>query len=60
MPTGQVLWGKSGGRYGYSTAIASSRDGRFRAGYSVTSTDAKGEEQPPVTQAIIGAALALG
>ncbi|MFC6018853.1 serine hydrolase domain-containing protein [Plantactinospora solaniradicis] len=59
LPTGEVLWGKSGARWGYSTAIAASRDGTLRAAYSVNSTDAKGETQPAITERIIGAALGM-
>lgn len=59
LPTGEVLWGKSGARYGYSAAVAASRDGSLRAAYSVNSTDAKGEEQPLITQRIIAAALGM-
>ncbi|RKR89086.1 D-alanyl-D-alanine carboxypeptidase [Micromonospora pisi] len=55
----EVIWVKSGSRYGYSSAIAASRDGSFRAAFSITSTDAKGDEQTGVSGAIIGAALAL-
>ncbi|MBF9128464.1 beta-lactamase family protein [Plantactinospora sp. S1510] len=59
LPTGEVLWGKSGARWGYSTAIAASRDGTLRAVYSVNSTDAKGDTQPAITERIIGAALSM-
>jgi D-alanyl-D-alanine carboxypeptidase len=59
LPTGEVLWAKSGARYGYSSAIGGSRDGSFRLVYSVTSTDAKGEGQMSTADAIIYAALGL-
>jgi D-alanyl-D-alanine carboxypeptidase len=59
LPNGEVVWVKTGARYGYSAAIAASRDGTFRVVYSITSTDAKGDGQTTVGQAIIGAALAL-
>jgi D-alanyl-D-alanine carboxypeptidase len=59
LPNGEMLWGKSGARYGYSAAIAATRDGTFRGVYSVNSTDAKGETQPAITQQIIAAALAM-
>lgn len=59
LPSGEVLWVKSGSRYGYSSAIAASRDGTFRVAFSITSTDAKGDEQTRVSGAVIGAALAL-
>ena len=57
LPTGEVLWAKSGARYGYSTAIGASRDGSFRIVYSVTATDAKGEGQMSTADGIIYAAL---
>ncbi|WP_097328046.1 serine hydrolase domain-containing protein [Paractinoplanes atraurantiacus] len=59
LPNGEVLWAKSGARYGYSSAIGASRDGRFRLVYSVTSTDAKGEGQMSTAEGIIHAALAM-
>ena len=59
LPTGEVLWAKSGARYGYSSAIGGSRDGSFRLVYSVTSTDAKGEGQMSTANDIIYAALAM-
>ncbi|MFI6758367.1 serine hydrolase domain-containing protein [Micromonospora sp. NPDC050417] len=59
LPTGEVLWVKSGSRYGYSSAIASSRDGAFRLAFSITSTDAKGDAPTSVSEAVIAAALAL-
>lgn len=59
LPTGEVLWAKSGARYGYSSAIGASRDGRFRLVYSVTSTDAKGEGQMSTADGIIYAALGM-
>jgi D-alanyl-D-alanine carboxypeptidase len=59
LPTGEVIWVKTGSRYGYSAAIAASRDDMFRVAFSITSTDAKGDGQTTVSQAIIGAALAL-
>ncbi|MDG4790682.1 serine hydrolase [Micromonospora sp. WMMD1102] len=59
LPNGEVLWAKSGARYGYSAAIAASEDGRFRAAYSVTSTDAKGDGRNAVTDAITQAMLGL-
>ncbi|MEU8238117.1 serine hydrolase domain-containing protein [Actinoplanes missouriensis] len=59
LPTGEVLWAKSGARYGYSSAIGASRDGGFRLVYSVTSTDAKGEGQTVTAERIIYAALGM-
>ncbi|MGW0210544.1 serine hydrolase domain-containing protein [Streptomyces sp. NPDC003233] len=54
---GRVYWVKSGARYGYSTAIAATRDLSRTLVYSVNSTDAKGEETNPVAQRIVLAAL---
>ncbi|WP_229068466.1 serine hydrolase [Actinoplanes sp. DH11] len=59
LPTGEVFWGKSGARYGYSSAIGGSRDGSFRLVYSVTSTDAKGTGQMTTAEGIIYAALGM-
>jgi D-alanyl-D-alanine carboxypeptidase len=59
LPTGEVLWAKSGARYGYSAAIGGSRDGSFRLVYSVNSTDAKGDGQMSTADDIIYAALAM-
>ncbi|MEU4561825.1 serine hydrolase domain-containing protein [Actinoplanes sp. NPDC023936] len=59
LPTGEVLWAKSGARYGYSSAIGASRDGSFRLVYSVTSTDAKGSGQMSTAEGIIYAALSM-
>ncbi|MFF8407862.1 serine hydrolase domain-containing protein [Streptomyces omiyaensis] len=41
---GREVWGKTGGRWGYNTAIASTRDGSRTLVYSVNSTDAKGQD----------------
>ncbi|MGW2637891.1 serine hydrolase domain-containing protein [Streptomyces sp. NPDC001348] len=54
---GQVYWMKSGGRYGYNTVIAATRNLSRTLVYSVGSTDAKGEEMNPVAQRIALAAL---
>ncbi|WP_197699994.1 serine hydrolase domain-containing protein [Micromonospora rifamycinica] len=59
LPDGDALWIKTGSRYGYLAGIASSRDGRFRVEYSITGTDAKGEELSATAQRVIAAALAL-
>ncbi|MEU7720157.1 serine hydrolase domain-containing protein [Streptomyces tibetensis] len=40
---GREVWGKTGGRWGYNAAIASTRDGSRTLVYSVNSTDAKGQ-----------------
>ncbi|MBO3678456.1 serine hydrolase [Streptomyces sp. NEAU-YJ-81] len=53
---GREVWGKSGGRWGYNTAIASTRDGSRTLVYSVNSTDAKGQEMNEVARNIMVAA----
>ncbi|MFI0791853.1 serine hydrolase [Micromonospora rubida] len=59
LPTGETLWAKTGSRFGYLAAVASTRDGRFRVEYSITATNAKGEELSATAQAVIGAALGM-
>ncbi|MBK3581308.1 beta-lactamase family protein [Streptomyces sp. MBT65] len=54
---GQVYWIKSGARYGYSTAVAATRDLSRTLVYSVGSTDAKGESMNAVAMRIALAAL---
>ncbi|MER5428728.1 serine hydrolase domain-containing protein [Streptomyces sp. NPDC002588] len=54
---GRVYWVKSGARYGYSSAIAATRDLSRTLVYSVNSTDAKSEDANPVVIRIIMAAL---
>ncbi|MGM9347404.1 MULTISPECIES: serine hydrolase domain-containing protein [Streptomyces] len=54
---GQVFWGKSGARYGYSAFIGGTRDLSRTLVYSVNSTDAKGTARNPVADAITAAAL---
>ncbi|WP_069765451.1 serine hydrolase [Streptomyces sp. LUP47B] len=54
---GKVYWVKSGARYGYSSAIAATRDLSRTLVYSVNSTDAKSEDANPVVVRIITAAL---
>lgn len=54
---GKVYWVKSGGRYGYNSAIAATRDLSRTLVYSVNSTDAKSENANPVVVRIITAAL---
>ncbi|MFG2728710.1 serine hydrolase domain-containing protein [Streptomyces canus] len=54
---GKVYWVKSGGRYGYNSAIAATRDLSRTVVYSVNSTDAKSEDANPVIVRIITAAL---
>ncbi|MGC4807995.1 serine hydrolase domain-containing protein [Micromonospora sp. DT233] len=59
LPNGEILWAKTGSRYGYLAAVASTRDGRFRVEYSITATNAKGEELSRTAQAVITAALGM-
>ncbi|MFI9642714.1 serine hydrolase domain-containing protein [Micromonospora sp. NPDC051925] len=59
LPDGETLWIKTGSRYGYLAAVASTRDGRFRVEYSITGTDAKGEELGLTAQRVITATLGL-
>ncbi|MFF1719592.1 serine hydrolase domain-containing protein [Streptomyces sviceus] len=54
---GKVYWVKSGGRYGYNSALAGTRDLSRTLVYSVNSTDAKSEDANPVVVRIITAAL---
>ncbi|MFJ9100440.1 serine hydrolase domain-containing protein [Streptomyces sp. NPDC102405] len=54
---GKVYWVKSGARYGYSSAVAATRDLSRTLVYSVNSTDAKSEDANPVVVRIITAAL---
>ncbi|MET9345096.1 serine hydrolase domain-containing protein [Streptomyces termitum] len=44
---GREVWGKTGGRWGYNAAIASTRDGSRTLVYSVNATDAKGQGTNP-------------
>lgn len=53
----KVYWIKSGARYGYSTAVAATRDLSRTFVYSVNSTDAKGTDMNPVAERIVMAAL---
>ncbi|MFF8293414.1 serine hydrolase domain-containing protein [Streptomyces sp. NPDC016309] len=54
---GREVWGKSGGRWGYNAAIASTRDGSRTLVYGVNSTDAKGQGMNQVAQDIMVAAF---
>ncbi len=54
---GTEIWGKSGGRWGYNTIIAATRDLSRTLVYSVNSTDAKGRVMNPVAARVIGAAF---
>ncbi|MFI8166668.1 serine hydrolase domain-containing protein [Streptomyces sp. NPDC085931] len=53
---GREVWGKTGGRWGYNAAVASTRDGSRTLVYSVNSTDAKGPEMNRVAEHLMVAA----
>ncbi|MGW0498827.1 serine hydrolase domain-containing protein [Streptomyces sp. NPDC003007] len=53
---GREVWGKTGGRWGYNAAIASTRDGSRTLVYSVNSTDAKGQGMSRTAENIMVAA----
>ncbi|MFD4860468.1 serine hydrolase domain-containing protein [Streptomyces atratus] len=50
---GREVWGKTGGRWGYNTAIAATRDLSRTLVYSVNATDAKGEGMNPTAMNIV-------
>ncbi|MEU0675333.1 serine hydrolase domain-containing protein [Streptomyces sp. NPDC006172] len=50
---GREVWGKTGGRWGYNAAIASTRSGSRTLVYSVNSTGAKGQDMNAVAQNIM-------
>ncbi|MCK8433589.1 beta-lactamase family protein [Streptomyces sp. D2-8] len=50
---GREVWGKTGGRWGYNAAIASTRDGSRTLVYSVNSTDAKGQDMNRTAEALM-------
>ncbi|MEU1313310.1 serine hydrolase domain-containing protein [Streptomyces cinnamoneus] len=51
-----VVWGKTGGRYGYLNGFGATRDLSRTLVYSVNATDAKSEARNPVVGRIIAAA----
>ncbi|MFE0777138.1 serine hydrolase domain-containing protein, partial [Streptomyces sp. NPDC058861] len=53
---GREVWGKTGGRWGYNAAIASTRDGSRTLVHSVNSTDAKGLDTAPTVLNVMVAA----
>jgi D-alanyl-D-alanine carboxypeptidase len=55
---GTVYWIKSGSRYGYSAALAATRDLGRTLVYSVDATDAKGDDMNAVARRVVMAALA--
>ncbi|NEA65425.1 serine hydrolase domain-containing protein [Streptomyces sp. SID12488] len=56
-PDGTEVWLKSGGRWGYNSVIAATRDLSRTLVYSVNSTDAKGQGLNPVAARIAQAAF---
>ncbi|MFG2680057.1 serine hydrolase domain-containing protein [Streptomyces sp. NPDC048392] len=54
---GEIFWGKSGSRYGYSALVGGTRDLSRTLVYSVNATDAKSAEPNPVLDRITAAAL---
>ncbi|MEW2608674.1 serine hydrolase domain-containing protein [Streptomyces sp. NPDC047880] len=54
---GREVWGKTGGRWGYNAAIASTRDGSRTLVYSVNSTDAKGQDMNRTAESLMVAAF---
>ncbi|MER5613216.1 serine hydrolase domain-containing protein [Streptomyces sp. NPDC002215] len=54
---GREVWGKTGGRWGYNTVVAATRDLSRTLVYSVNSTDAKGDGMNPTAMNIVVAAF---
>ena len=54
---GREVWGKTGGRWGYNTIIAATRDGSRTLVYSVNSTDAKGSDMSRIGLNLMTAAF---
>ncbi|MFD8689686.1 serine hydrolase domain-containing protein [Streptomyces sp. NPDC059651] len=54
---GRQVWGKTGGRWGYNTAIAATRDLSRTLVYSVNSTDAKGLDMNATALDVVVAAF---
>ncbi|MYV55552.1 serine hydrolase domain-containing protein, partial [Streptomyces sp. SID3212] len=54
---GRQVWGKTGSRWGYTTAIAATRDLSRTLVYSVNATDAKGEGMNPRALSLMVAAF---
>ena len=54
---GRQVWGKSGGRWGYNSAIGSTRDLSRTLVYSVNSTNAKGQDTNRTVRDLIVAAF---
>ncbi|WP_406455365.1 beta-lactamase family protein [Streptomyces sp. NBC_00876] len=54
---GREVWGKTGGRWGYNTAVAATRDLSRTLVYSVNSTDAKGQDMNATAMGVVVAAF---
>ncbi|MFD5870271.1 serine hydrolase domain-containing protein [Streptomyces sp. NPDC060322] len=54
---GREVWGKTGGRWGYNTVVAATRDLSRTLVYSVNSTDAKGQDMNATAMDIVVAAF---
>lgn len=54
---GREVWGKTGGRWGYNTAVVATRDLSRTLVYSVNATDAKGKVTNPTAMDIVVAAF---
>ncbi|MFE9821464.1 serine hydrolase domain-containing protein [Streptomyces sp. NPDC005791] len=54
---GREVWGKTGGRWGYNTAVAATRDLSRTLVYSVNSVDAKGHDRNATAMDIVVAAF---
>ncbi|MET7310455.1 serine hydrolase [Streptomyces sp. NPDC005134] len=54
---GREVWGKTGGRWGYNTAVVATRDLSRALVYSVNATDAKGEGMNATAMNIVVAAF---
>ncbi|GHD19261.1 peptidase [Streptomyces violarus] len=59
MLGGREVWGKTGGRWGYNTAIAATRNGSRTLVYSVNATDAKGQDMNKVAENLMVAAYGM-
>ncbi|MFJ7340871.1 serine hydrolase [Streptomyces sp. NPDC101110] len=54
---GREVWGRTGGRWGYNAAVASTRDASRTLVYSVNSTDAKGQDMNRTAESLMVAAF---
>ncbi|QDY79267.1 serine hydrolase domain-containing protein [Streptomyces qinzhouensis] len=54
---GREVWGKTGGRYGYGTVLAATRDLSRTLVQSVNATDAKSVRRNPVSDGVVFAAF---